>query len=262
MEPPKNLAVFFSRGAFGDCTRHSILAAMEDERVAKIRIYSTCPDTLYEANWNCGCDEDLGKQLKESPNKQKLNIVHLQESDFTGSQEAFTSKVDLNGVDAIISGIGNRQPFLGERIGKDGTKNITTLMKVHHIDRLVAMSSMGISSKLGNDKPCMEWRFEGKIMQFLFSTLCKREYKDLKGVENATKESDVNFLVLRPLGLGEEVKPSGEVFIQEKKFDDVLGPQMAKKDVGTFMVEQALNPTLERKAIVIGGDPKEAHERM
>ena len=39
-QPGKTLAVFCSKGAFGDCARLSILAAMDDERVNKIKVYS------------------------------------------------------------------------------------------------------------------------------------------------------------------------------------------------------------------------------
>lgn len=40
MAPAKIMAVFFSRGAFGACDRHSILHALDDYRVGKIEVYS------------------------------------------------------------------------------------------------------------------------------------------------------------------------------------------------------------------------------
>lgn len=68
-----------------------------------------------------------------------------------------------------------------------------------------------------------------------------------------------SYLLVRPVGLGEECVPRREYFIQKKKFDDVLGPNMAKMDVGKFLVEESLDPTFERRAVVIGADPAEAN---
>ena len=99
-------------------------------------------------------------------------------------------------------------------------------------------------------------------MAALFKTVSRREYKDIAGMEKdliATDASDINYLLVRPVGLGEECVPRDEFFIQKKKFDDVLGPNMAKMDVGKFLVEEALDPTFERRAVVIGADPAEAN---
>jgi hypothetical protein len=260
MAPAKTIAVFFSKGAFGDCARHSILHALDDSRVEKIKVYSTSMSSLEEANWNCGCGVDLGAQLKDHPNAHKIERIPVKT--LTGSLEEFSKEVDLKNVDAVISGIGNRQLFLGDRVAKQGTRNITALMKQNGIDRLVMMSSMGIKSDIGNDKPAMEWRFEGKILGFIFNTLCWREYNDLRGAENKANSSGVNFLAVRPVGLGEEVQPAGKCFVQNKKFEDVLGPNMAKADVGNFMVNEALQPTFDRKAVTIGADPKDAYVKF
>lgn len=266
-QPGKTLAVFFSKGAFGDCARLSILAAMDDERVNKIKVYSAAStiSTLHEANWKSEIkgNVDRGKELKESPNRHKVELIPFPDHSLTGSaNEEFEKIVDLSGVDAVISGLGNRQIFLGDRVGTCGTKKITSLMKEKKVDRLVMMSSMGISSDISNDKPSMEWRWEGKIMDCIFSTISRREYNDLVGAENEAKKSGLNYLVLRPVGLGEEVAPVGELFLQKEKHEDVLGPQISKMDVGAFMVEQALDPTLEKRAVVIGGNPKDAHLPM
>jgi len=258
MVATKTLAILFSRGAFGDCAKHAVLTAMEDDRVGKIKIYSSSIAELNDPNWKCGCGIDHGAQLKDSPNAHKLERIHVK--DLTCSPEQLSSEVDLRGVDAVISGIGNRQMFLGDRVAKAGTKNITILMKANDIDRLVMMSSMGVDSDVSNDWPCMEWRKEGKFMGYLFNTLSRREYSDIVGAENEAYASGVNYLTIRPVGLGEQVKPAGRCYVQKKKFEDVLGANMAKMDVGRFMVEEALEPTFHKQAVVIGADPKDAYE--
>mmetsp|Transcript_25921 Transcript_25921/g.38397 ORF Transcript_25921/g.38397 Transcript_25921/m.38397 type:complete len:261 (+) Transcript_25921:69-851(+) len=256
MVAAKTIAIFFSRGAFGDCARHSILHALDDSRVGKIKVYSTSMSSLDEANWKCGCGVDHGAQLKDSPNSHKIERIPVKT--LTGPLKEVSKEVDLQNVDAVISGIGNRQMFIGDRVAERGTENITSLMKQNGIERFVMMSSIGIKSDIGNDKPCMEWRVEGKFMAALFNTVSWREYNDLKGAENKANSSGVNFLAVRPVGLGEEVQPAGKYFIQNKKFEDALGANMAKADVGKFMVNEALQPTYHRKAVVIGADPKEA----
>ena len=253
------IAIFFSSGAFGDCARHAILHALGDRRVTKILVYSSERNlpSLEEANWKCGCKTNHGADLRNSPNfDDKVQLITI---DVTDAEEMTNScKANLDGVDAVISGLGNRQMFIGDRVARKGTKNIAVAMRDANVQRVVAMSSMGVN----DDKPCMEWRSEGKFMAALFKTVSRREYNDIAGMEKdlaATDASDINYLLVRPVGLGEECIPRDEYFIQKKKFDDMLGPNMAKMDVGKFLLEEALDPTFERRAVVIGADPAEAN---
>lgn len=101
---PINLAVFFSKGAFGDCARHSILHALNNESVGRIRIYSSSPLLLDESWWKCGCKQDHGLELKNSKSKNKLETIQVDPS----NRKAMKS-IDLSGVDAVISGLGNRR---------------------------------------------------------------------------------------------------------------------------------------------------------
>lgn len=255
MAAGKTIALLFSSGAFGDCARHAILHAMNDEQVAKIKVYSNEKNmsTLDLANWKCGCKVDHGKEMKNSPNIHKVERIII---DVAKKDEMESSKLDLTDVDAVISGLGNRQMFLGDRVARKGTKNIVAAMKKAKVDRIIAMSSMGVNE----DKPCMEWRSEGKFMAVLFNTVSRREYNDIAGMEKDLRaNTDVNYLLVRPVGLGEDCVPRGEYFVQKKKGEDALGPNMAKSDVGRFLLDQCLVPTYEKRAVVIGADPAEAH---
>jgi len=260
-----NLAVLFSKGAFGDCARHAILHAMEDTRVRKIRVYATSMDMeslMEEANWKCGCGGNHGAEMQALSSKypQKLEMIPVSSVTDPKEMEATlfnqVSMVEGEITTAVISGLGNRQIMLGDRVGKEGTKNVVTQMKKVGITRLVAMSSVGIHE----DYPSLEWRNEGTFLDGLFMTICIREYWDLCGLENEAKVPGINYLIVRPVGLGEEVKPAGKYFIQKQKGEDVLGANMAKSDVGLFLLEEALKPTYERKSVVIGADPAEAFE--
>ena len=83
------------------------------------------------------------------------------------------------------------------------------------------MSSIGIKPDIGNDKPAMEWRFEGKMLGFIFNTLCWREYNDLRAAENKANSSGVNFLAVRHVGLGEEIQPAGKSFVLPGLLSDI-----------------------------------------
>lgn len=198
---------------------------------------------------------DHGSSLRTTSSSVAIERISV---NVASSQPSELEKIhsNLGGVDAVISGLGNRQPFLGDRVGKVGTRNLISAMERANIGRLVMMSSMGVE----DDYPPMEWRFEGKVMKYIFNTICRREYNDLTGAEKAIKSSKLNYLIVRPVGLGETVRPKGQYFIQKKKYDDVLGPNMAKMDCGCFILKEALEPTYEKKAVVIGTDPQENEE--
>lgn len=59
------IATFFSSGAFGDYARHAILHALEDDRVAKIKVCASERNlpSLDEANWKCGCMTNHGSEI-------------------------------------------------------------------------------------------------------------------------------------------------------------------------------------------------------
>ena len=65
----------------------------------------------------------------------------------------------------------------------------------------------------------------------------------------------IDYLLIRPTGLGEEVVPVGKAYIQEKKGMDVVGLELAKLDCARYMVQEALNPT-RSGSIVVGSQPK------
>ena len=55
------------------------------------------------------------------------------------------------------------------------------------------------------------------------------------------------------MGVGEDVVPRGEWRVQKEKHKDKsVGVNMAKLDCARFMVEEALNPTRSKTAVVVG----------
>jgi len=251
------LAIFISAGGIPDCARHAILVALKEPRIAKIKVFGSEDnlENLKRPKWNCSCPDDHGATMATPEAVVKIEQIAIRIDDKKCSVADILEK-ELVGMDAVISGLGNRQPFLGDRVGKKGTVHLVAAMEKLKITRLVMTSSMG----LNEDHPGMEWRFEGRIMDALFSTLCRRERDDLVGAENAVKQSSLDYLIVRPVGLGDECVPEGKYFVQKKKHDDMLGMNIAKLDAGQFMVDQVLEPTYSKKAVVLGSDPARAKE--
>ena len=97
---------------------------------------------------------------------------------------------------------------------------------------------------------------------FVIPGVARKAYQDLTMSENLfTKKSsthddntaaEMDYLLVRPVGLGDEVVPVGTWQLQREKGVDQVGGNMAKMDCARFMVQEALNPTLHRTAVVIG----------
>lgn len=117
--------------------------------------------------------------------------------------------------------------------------------------RVVVMTSVGVEE----DWPPVEWVWVGKILAFLFLTLARKSYRDLTMMERAYRNSKLDYLLVRPVGIGEDVAPVGKWYLQKEKYKDALGFNMAKLDVARFMVEEALHPTRHQDAVVIGAEP-------
>lgn len=235
------LAVLYSKGGLGDVGRHAILAALERKDVTSIKVLSEHPETLQEKNWNCGCPQDHELTKEELG---RIEIIPVKDwNDITGH---------FKGVTAVVSCLGTRQPFFGHRVATKGSRAVVEAMKVHGVSRVVAMTSVGV----GDDKPSLEYHWAGKVMDGMFATICRRERKDLQGSETCFRESDLDFLLIRPTGLGEDVVPVNEWFLQKEKFKDRVGINFAKLDCARFMVQEAMEPTKHRTAVVIGNDPK------
>jgi hypothetical protein len=129
------------------------------------------------------------------------------------------------------------------------------------VDRVVVISSVAING----DKSWPHWA--SKMMGCLFATFQRSAAKDLIGMEAEYSESSLDYLFVRPVGIGEEVVPTGHYYLQqpgEKKSLDVtsgtmmdgeVGWNMAKVDVARFMVDEVIHPTLHRKSQTVGAKP-------
>lgn len=237
------LVILYGIGGLSDVGRHVLQAALDKPNVS-CTVLTKHPELLEESNWKCGCTEP--HDVSSFP-KDRFSVVKVD------SWDTETISDHFRGASAVIQCLGNRQVMVGENDAAKGSEAVIASMKKHGIERAVAVSSVGI----GEDWPPLEFFWGGKILAFLFSVpfLGGKAYRDLSGMENNYRASDLDYLLVRPVGIGEDIQPVGKWFIQKQKFKDVLGFNMAKLDVARFCVEEALQPTKHKEAVVVGAEP-------
>jgi NAD(P)H-binding len=251
MTGPHRLVILYGVGGLSDVGRHAILAALERTDIEHVTVLTRHPNLiLEETKWNCACPEP---HVFSDSNKERMTIVPIQSWKDDNIVPHFDSAT------AVITALGNRQPFFGHNDAADG--NDAVLHAIHQqqqtaknndLKRVVICSSVGVEE----DWPPLEFFAMGRVaLSTMFLTCSKRNFKDLTTMERhykATDESSIDYLFVRPVGLGEDVKPVNAWALQKRKHVDKLGFDMAKLDCAQYMVEEAIHPTRHRDAVVIG----------
>jgi hypothetical protein len=179
------------------------------------------------------------------PDRKRFHVVTVKSWDDDDLTSHFA------GASGVVSCLGNRQPFIHDWVANEGNQAVIRGMKANNITRVVVMTSMGIEE----DWPPLEFHFGGKILAGMFLTVCRRAFRDLTMMEREYRKSNLNFLLVRPGGLGEDVVPTGKWYLQKEKHKDTFNVSVAKLDVARFMVEECLHPTIHAAAVVIGSEP-------
>jgi hypothetical protein len=245
---PITLLIIYSSGDLGDVGRHAIAAALEfpPTIVRQVRALSTNIKALEKRQWKCGCEEQ--HSVTES---DRLQLIQA---------DCTTVNLDqyMEGVSAVVSCLGNRRPFHDDCVAKLGTQGIVqAVLRQRVTPRFVMLSSVGIAE----DWPPMEWCREGQRLQGFFRTICWMQYQDLSGAELAIQQGaqtneDFNFLIVRSVILDETTRPVGGWYVQVAKHKDHPPClDLAKMDCARFMVEEAITPSIRRRAVVLGGVP-------
>ena len=257
------MAIFFSTGDLGDVGRHVVEAAlaMPVEVLGEIRVFSKNIEKLNEANWSCGCPNKHGLLCPDDDIPMHIQRQRLVLRKIDVCKDSLTPH--LAGVDVIISCLGNRNPFNSDFAAKLGTANILKSMTSLPIQHILMLSSVGISE----DWPPLEWSLdEGKRLQGHFRTIGWMQYQDLSAAEmlltNFLRESsnsltnptrNIRSLVVRAVLLNETDKPTGEWCVQQRKHHDHPTSHLAKMDCARFLVQEAIQPTIIERAVVVGG---------
>ena len=253
---PHRLVILYGIGGLSDVGRHAVELAIERDDIEWVRVITQHPDMLYEqSNWDCGCPGGHSIQ-RDDPRFTLLSVAPGAAGWETQTTRTATDILQrqLEGATAVISCLGNRQPgWVNAKIKQGwvsaaGNKAVIEGMQAHGVSRAVVISSVGIEE----DAPPLEFHWAGKIMTCLFKTNTKKAFDDLTQMERAYRKSELDFLFVRPVGIGEETKPTGTWKLQQEKGKDALGLDMAKVDVARYMLEEALAPTRHKSSVVIG----------
>ena len=156
---------------------------------------------------------------------------------------------NLENVGTILACIGNRQPMM-PRYMDIGMEHIIKAMQANGVQRIVVISSMGIGDdylSLGGMKV-----FWGAFLR----TVIRSAYRDLQRMEHKLVNSNLDYVIVRPVGIPPE-KEETETWVlfrsREEANKENYDVTMAKADVASYMLQEALEPTLHRVAVTIAG---------
>jgi hypothetical protein len=269
-----HLVVLYGVGGLSDVGRHAILAGLErsKDEVSHITVITKHPELLKEENWNCGCENQ--PHTFSAEDEERITIVTIDKdkswNDCDLSSYLTKSKDGTMLTTTIISCIGNRQPFIGHWDSADGNgallRAIDSVRKENSNStapfRVVILTACGINE----DWPAFEFFWLGRVATaVIFMMLARKMYFDLKAMELLYQKSSpntVDYLLVRPVGISEDVIPINSWMLQKEKYKHPLGFEMAKLDVARYMVEEALVPTRSRSSVVIGADPAVQPKRL
>ena len=227
------------------------------------QVITEYPEKLDEKNWECNCPGGHTNPFNDPEAASRLEMVKVDtlKNDQSGLAKHFEGA-------AVVSCLGHRQPGwkypeLRKRglVAYDGNMQVIAAMNEAKAERVVALTSIS----LNGDK---SWpHFATKFMGCLFATFQRKAKKDLEAMERAYEESSLDYLLVRPVGIGEDVVPKNRYYLQEsgkKKVrdvfentvvDGVVGGNMAKLDTARFLVDEAVSPSLHRVSQTVGAKP-------
>jgi len=160
----------------------------------------------------------------------------------------------LSGADAVVSCLGSRQPFR-ERWIASGTQLVVDAMRRQNVDRLVALNSFGIGQ---------DFLPRRGVIYYLWSVLLLNTFwlpakRDLVRQEALVRDSGLDYLLVKPVGLTPELAPSNTWKVLTSDASSEAGQPLdfsiAKADVAAFMLQEALHPTLHRACATLGSPP-------
>jgi len=187
-------------------------------------------------------DLELKKKTEELLAKMEDTILKVDISKDSAQEEIAGA---IEGADAVISCLGNRQPQM-ERWCSIGTEKVIGAMKAKKVERIVSLSSFGIGTDfIKTSAISVLWRT-------MLRTILRSARKDLLGLEKAVRESGLDYAIVRPVGLTPSEAPQGSCDQLVSKEDGNLDILMSKSDAAAFMIKEALEPTIHGKEVTIG----------
>ncbi len=140
----------------------------------------------------------------------------------------------VQGQDAVLSALGSSSLKRNPALTK-GVENIVRAMEQHNVRRLVYQSSLGV----GDSRERV-----GFLIRYIIIPLVLRNaISDHEDKERIIKQSNLNWVIVRPAGLRNEPL-TGEYRVGE---DLEFGARISRADVADFMLKQLIDDTYLKK---------------
>lgn len=235
--------LFASNSGMGDVGRFAAMHGLKVGPSLKIRPVALewgTPDPKIEADVTDGAASG-NERLKAA-----FNGVDIAQLDCTRADIKEQLMKELEGVDSVVACVGNRQPSM-PRWCEAGSRIIHDAMKAKEISRLVIISSVGIGEDF------MPVGCFTLFWSLLLHTAFRDARRDLTAMEKFVTGTDLDYLVVKPMGLTPSEPPTGSHHIITKKGSGTFNSiSVAKEDVGAFMLKEAREPSIHRTCVTIG----------
>jgi len=171
---------------------------------------------------------------KLSFSDQRINIL---KGDVLNKDDVLKT---IQGNDAVLVALGVKPPSKEKVVGP-GTKNIIEAMKAHNVKRLIVESAMFMDDAV---------RKNSFLISLLTKTFMKGLYADKLVQESAVRESDLEWIIVRPVGLSNGHKTEIYRFGENLQLKGMF-PTISRADVADFMLKQLSSDANLNKAILV-----------
>ena len=145
----------------------------------------------------------------------------------------------VSGQDAVLSALGTRSTK-PTTLFSESTHNLISAMDKHRVRRLICITGIGV----GDSKGHVGFLYDRIIRPFVV----KNVYEDKERQEEAIKQSDLDWVIVRPARLTDEpAKGEYGVYLG----GSYTAKTISRADVAAFMLAQLTDDTYVRKMPVI-----------
>jgi len=145
----------------------------------------------------------------------------------------------VRGQDAVICALGGGQDLKKTNVRAIGTINIISSMKKNKVDRLFAVTAMGVGDS---------WDTLSLVNKAFFATVLKSARDDHEAQESAIKESGLEWTIVRPSGLQDGPRTG------EYEFGELISAKKStinRADVADLIMKELGENQLVGKAVTI-----------
>jgi hypothetical protein len=242
MASQRLVAVVFGKiGGLSDCGAYAALHAFQDDGV-DVRVIALSAEAS-EGPFD-GVNVDVKDEAEKARVRDTFKQIPVTSIDVFDDGAQSQLEAALDGVEAVVSACGNRQPFKSRHLALSAQK-VTRAMIAKRVNRLVQLSSFGIGESH------LPTSFIMKFWNCLLATVIRSGRRDLYAMESVVSSSELDYLLVRPVGVDPEAQGIGSWVALTEATSEQHDLSVSKSDVGKFMLQEALAPTLHTTAVTL-----------